>query len=798
MECISILCCFLLLITITTAADTMNITQSIRDRDGETIVSAGERFRLGFFSPGNSKNRYLGIWHNKVPESAIKAVWVANRKTPLTDLSGIFKMTDQGILVLTQNATVIWSTNSTTPARKPVAQLLDSGNLIVRNEGDNTTEYYLWQSFDYPSDTFLSGMKLGRNRVTGLDTYISSWKTIDDPFPGDYTYGLDPIGYPQMIVRRNSTKLNRVGPWNGVQFSGMPQLRPNPLYKYEFVLNAEEIYSSYTLQNKSLFSMITLNQHGILEQLAWINEANDWAMISIVPRDKCDIYAVCGAYGVCNINYTPMCSCIKGFVSKVPKEWEMDDWSSGCVVKTPVNCSQEFRKYSGVKLPETRTSWFNDASFVIASMSLDDCKFLCTKNCSCSAYANLDIRQGGHNCLLWFSELIDIRELEQGGQDIYIRMAASESGLLFLGLALVLFWKRKWQRNSTLETIVHNKGQTKEDLELTFFDLGTIASATNKFSPTNKLGEGGFGPVYKGILKDGQEIAVKRLSKNSRQGLDEFSNEVIYIARLQHRNLVKILGCCIQANERMLIYEFLPNKSLDFFIFDQKQSIHLDWPQRYHIINGIARGLLYLHQDSRLRIVHRDLKVGNILLDYEMNPKISDFGLARSFGGNETEANTNKVVGTHGYMSPEYVIDGRYSMKSDIFSFGVMVLEIVSGKRNRGFYHPEHNGNLLGHAWTLHKEGRTFELIAASVTESCNQSEVQRSIQVGLLCVQQNPEDRPAMSNVVLMLGGEGALPAPKKPGFFTERDLNDLESSSSKQKPPSLNCLTITLPEAR
>ncbi|KDP38985.1 hypothetical protein JCGZ_00742 [Jatropha curcas] len=675
MECISILCCFLLLITITTAADTMNITQSIRDRDGETIVSAGERFRLGFFSPGNSKNRYLGIWHNKVPESAIKAVWVANRKTPLTDLSGIFKMTDQGILVLTQNATVIWSTNSTTPARKPVAQLLDSGNLIVRNEGDNTTEYYLWQSFDYPSDTFLSGMKLGRNRVTGLDTYISSWKTIDDPFPGDYTYGLDPIGYPQMIVRRNSTKLNRVGPWNGVQFSGMPQLRPNPLYKYEFVLNAEEIYSSYTLQNKSLFSMITLNQHGILEQLAWINEANDWAMISIVPRDKCDIYAVCGAYGVCNINYTPMCSCIKGFVSKVPKEWEMDDWSSGCVVKTPVNCSQEFRKYSGVKLPETRTSWFNDASFVIASMSLDDCKFLCTKNCSCSAYANLDIRQGGHNCLLWFSELIDIRELEQGGQDIYIRMAASESdyhirivvscvlsaGLLFLGLALVLFWKRKWQRNSTLETIVHNKGQTKEDLELTFFDLGTIASATNKFSPTNKLGEGGFGPVYKGILKDGQEIAVKRLSKNSRQGLDEFSNEVIYIARLQHRNLVKILGCCIQANERMLIYEFLPNKSLDFFIFDQKQSIHLDWPQRYHIINGIARGLLYLHQDSRLRIVHRDLKVGNILLDYEMNPKISDFGLARSFGGNETEANTNKVVGTQ---------DSKWEKKQRILSSG--------------------------------------------------------------------------------------------------------------------------------
>ncbi|XWS51978.1 hypothetical protein CRYUN_Cryun11dG0028100 [Craigia yunnanensis] len=339
----------------------------------------------------------------------------------------------------------------------------------------------------------------------------------------------------------------------------------------------------------------------------------------------------------------------------------------------------------------------------------------------------------------------------------------------------------------------------KEDLELPVFDLATIAFATNNFCTTNKLGKGGFGSVYKGILKDGQEIAVKRLSKSSKQGLHEFKNEVIHIAKLQHRNLVKLLGFCIQGDEMMLIYEFMPNKSLDFFIFDQSQSMSLDWPTRYHIINGIARGLLYLHQDSRQRIIHRDLKASNVLLDNEMNPKISDFGLARSFGEKETTANTKKVVGTYGYMAPEYAIDGLYSIKSDVFSFGVLVLEIVSGKRNRGFYHPDHQLNLLGHAWRLFIVGDSLELISSPIRETCNPSEVLRSIHVGLLCVQKSSEDRPNMSNVVLMLGSQGPLPQPKQPGFFTERDLvKESSSSSTRNKLLSSNDCTFTLLEAR
>lgn len=185
---------------------------------------------------------------------------------------------------------------------------------------------------------------------------------------------------------------------------------------------------------------------------------------------------------------------------------------------------------------------------------------------------------------------------------------------------------------------------TSQDLPLIRLDV--INEATKQFSDENKLGQGGFGPVYRGTLEDGKEVAVKRLSRTSGQGQREFLNEVVLIARLQHRNLVRLLGCCLEKNEKLLIYEYMPNKSLDVILFGSRNGVLLDWQRRLSIINGIARGLLYLHEDSRLRIIHRDLKTSNILLDYEMNPKISDFGMARIFGGNQIEANTNRIVGT--------------------------------------------------------------------------------------------------------------------------------------------------------
>ncbi|KDO43079.1 hypothetical protein CISIN_1g0405322mg, partial [Citrus sinensis] len=240
------------------------------------------------------------------------------------------------------------------------------------------------------------------------------------------------------------------------------------------------------------------------------------------------------------------------------------------------------------------------------------------------------------------------------------------------------------------------RSKKKEVDQLPLFSFSSVSTATNTFSDTNKLGEGGFGPVYKGVLRKGDEIAVKRLSGRSEQGLREMKNEASVIAKVQHKNLVRLLGCCIDKDEKILIYEYMPNKSLDFFLFDPTKRILLDWVTRVQIIEGIAQGLLYLHQYSRVRIIHRDLKASNILLDKDMNPKISDFGMARICGGNELQANTSRIVGTYGYMSPEYALEGIFSIKSDVFSFGVLLLEIVSGKKNTGLYRTD-SLNLLGY-----------------------------------------------------------------------------------------------------
>ncbi|XP_024157088.1 G-type lectin S-receptor-like serine/threonine-protein kinase At4g27290 isoform X1 [Rosa chinensis] len=831
--CLHPICSFLLIITaiFSTAGGSTSTFQSIRD--GQTIVSTTGNFELGFFSPPTgSNNRYVGIWYKKISSTI---VWVANREAPLTDSSGVLQVTNPGILVLLNyTKSIVWSSNTSRSAENPVAQLLDSGNLVVTDGSDTDPENFLWQSFDYPSDTLLPGMKLGWNKVTGFSRRLTSWNSPQDPSLGKYTFELGRKGYGEEILKMESVMIWRTGPWNGIRFSGLPHLSPNSIFTYNLVLDDHgEDYYFFELRNSSLYSRLTLNPDGRVQRYTWIDTNQTWGFLyQTALIDNCESYAFCGPNGACCIDSFPICRCLNGFQPKYPKDWDVVDWSNGCVRRTPLNCSGDlFEKYSAVKLPNTEQSWFNK------SMNLKECQMACLKDCSCTAYANLDITDGGSGCLLWFGNLIDIRNLTANGQDIYIRMAASEqvrldhdntvinakdseskkvriilcgtllpTGLLFVGIALVFYCRKKQSkkygrmRSGKKEGSELTSGEEglelpskKEDFELPLFDLATVICATDNFSENRKLGQGGFGSVFKGILQDGKEIAVKRLSKHSKQGLDEFKNEVTHIVKLQHRNLVKLLGCCIQEDEMMLIYECMPNKSLDFFIFDQRRSLLLDWPKRFDIINGIARGILYLHQDSRLRVIHRDLKAGNILLDNEFNPKISDFGLARSFGGNETKAETNKVVGTYGYMSPEYAIDGFYSIKSDVYSFGVLMLEIISGKRNRGFLHPGHNLNLLGHAWNLHTEGRSIELLATSVGDSINLQEVLRTIHVGLLCVQQNPQDRPSMSAAVLKLSGEGVLPVPQKPGFYNERALTELQVHSSSQS-CSVNTLTSSL----
>ncbi|CAA6668748.1 unnamed protein product [Spirodela intermedia] len=282
------------------------------------------------------------------------------------------------------------------------------------------------------------------------------------------------------------------------------------------------------------------------------------------------------------------------------------------------------------------------------------------------------------------------------------------------------------------------------------FSLETLKIATMNFSDQNKLGEGG-------VLEDGQLIAVKRLLTTSNQGIGELKNEVSLVAKLQHRNLVRLMGYCLQAQEKLLVYEFLPNKSLDKFLFGEDHRRN-------------CRGLLYLHEDSRLKIVHRDLKAGNILLDEGMNPKISDFGLARLFGNEQSYGNTNRIAGhSNGYMAPEYVMHGQISTKSDVYSFGVLLLEIVTGKRCAGYYGSNPPTDLISYIWRHWEEGNPVQVLDEGIADGCSAEEVLRHIHIGLLCIQHDPLERPNMSLVVLMLSSYStSLPAVSPLSSFT------------------------------
>ncbi|KAH7675704.1 Non-specific serine/threonine protein kinase protein [Dioscorea alata] len=389
--------------------------------------------------------------------------------------------------------------------------------------------------------------------------------------------------------------------------------------------------------------------------------------------------------------------------------------------------------------------------------------------------------------------------------------------VVFSGVCIYL--RRRRSRKKPIRRSPADGGDESEFVsdESIGFDLATLRDATNNFSEENKLGTGGFGVVYKGVLRDGKEIAVKRLSVTSRQGFVELKNEVILVAKLQHRHLVRLLGCCLEQQEKLLIYEYLPNASLDKFLFDPGRCQQLDWARRYKIIEGISGGLLYLHEDSRLRIIHRDLKAGNILLDGDMNPKISDFGFAKLFDIDETEGNTNRIAGTYGYMAPEYAMHGHFSVKSDVYSYGVIVLEIVTGRRSSGYENSANAAHLLSYAWRLWNDGRALELKDSSLGDRIQADEVLRCIHIGLLCVQEDPKDRPTMGTVVLMLRSYSfPLPKPSTPAFFIRNrtssqpnvDLRDMDLNqvsnrqcNQEQRHPrvdSVNNLSISQLEGR
>lgn len=675
-------------------------------------------------------------------------------------------------------------------------KLLNNGNLVVLSSNGAM----LWQSFENPSDTILPGMPMRTTHKTHPPWRMIAWKGPEDPSKGRFSGGNDLDTPLQFFVWDGSVPYFRATVWNGYISSNVGLQTVSPLmYLTVYKGTDGEAYATFGLSDASSRIIFKVDYSGKTTIWRWNTSLTDWTpAIPSAPAYRCSLYGYCGAYGYCdNTEAIPACKCLDGFDPSDKIKWVRGNFSHGCRRKEDLQCGGEhnFLTLPAMKPPDKFVRLWNK--------SYDDCKVECSKNCSCVAYAYLnlstsDIDGDATRCLMWTGELID---MEKGGtignENLYLRLAAlsskgqksivmkvipaiSASVLLILLLACLL-WLRKFKGKHDKEGrpkrliiggLCISDGPGEETHELPFISFKEIVAATNNFSMSNLLGQGGFGKVYKGLLHGNKEVAVKRLSRGSGQGVIEFRNEVVVIAKLQHKNLVRLFCYCVQGNEKLLIYEYLPNKSLDTFLFNSEKKSMLQWLTRFSIIKGVARGLLYLHQDSRLMIIHRDLKTSNILLDGDMNPKISDFGMARIFGGDEQQANTNRVVGTYGYMSPEYAMEGLFSVKSDVYSFGVLLLETVSGLRISSTQNIEEFPNLIIYAWSLWREGLAMDLVDPSISESCSNEEVLCCIHVGLLCVQDDTDARPLMSTVVSNLESRSTpLSTPDKPLYFSQRN---------------------------
>ncbi|CAA2969621.1 G-type lectin S-receptor-like serine threonine-kinase At4g27290 [Olea europaea subsp. europaea] len=332
------------------ATDIINTGEILRD--GSTLISSRGTFELGFFSPGISKNRYVGLWYKKVPNSAV--LWVLNRQIPIRSTSRHLKVIEPGQLVLLNDTdNVVWSSNTSRIAQIPILQLLETGNLVVKEANDDNSENFLRQSFNDLTDTYLPGANFGWNSTTGVDISLSLLTSNDDPAPGEVTFFLDPTGYPQAFVKRGAVTICRMGPWNGLGFSGAPKV--GPTFRHRLFINNSTAYYREDSIDKSIISRVTLNQSGVIQRWVWVDHTRGWVVYVTLPTDNCDTYNFCGAYGTCYIGNSPACGCLRRFVPRDPQGWIKGDWSNGCIRRTLLNCQKGdvFLKYSIIKFPDS-------------------------------------------------------------------------------------------------------------------------------------------------------------------------------------------------------------------------------------------------------------------------------------------------------------------------------------------------------------------------------------------------------------------------------------------------------------
>ncbi|TYH84948.1 hypothetical protein ES332_D02G231800v1 [Gossypium tomentosum] len=753
-------------------ADTISANRSLSGN--QTIVSSGGNFVLGFFKPGNSSNQYIGIWYgNKVTQQTV--VWVANREIPVRDTqSSELKISDGNLVLFNESKVPIWSTNiSSSSSSSVVAVLEDSGNLVLRDGPNSTTP--LWQSLDHPTHTWLPGGKISLNKRTNQSQLLISWKNSEDPAPGLFSLELDPEGTNQYLILWNRTiQYWTSGAWDEQAriFTLVPEMRLNYIYNFSFHSDENESYFTYSLYNPDTISRFVMDISGQIKQLSWLEGSKEWNLFWSQPRQQCQVYAYCGAFGSCTEGGLPFCNCLRGFHQKSQSAWNLSDFSDGCERTTKLQCKEnrtltngkpdKFLTSPNVKLPQNAQP--------VTATSISECESTCLQNCSCTAYA-----YDSDGCRIWIGQLLDLQQLADDASDgktLYLRLAASEfssssnnngiiigaaAGSVSLVLVLVIFGIWRWRRRTTINP-------KAVDGSLLAFGYRDLQSATKNFS--EKLGGGGFGSVFKGTLPDSSVIAVKQL-ESINQGEKQFRTEVSTIGTIQHVNLVRLRGFCSEGIRKLLVYDYMPNGSLDAHLFHEEKSKALTWKTRYQIALGTARGLAYLHEKCRDCIIHCDIKPENILLDAELCPKVADFGLAKLIGRDFSRVLTT-MRGTRGYLAPEWISGVPVTAKADVYSYGMMLFEFVSGRRNS---EQSEDGKVRFFptlaASVMTQDDDVLTLLDPQLNGDAPEEELSRICKVACWCVQDDETRRPSMGQVVQILEGVLDVNLPPIPRFL-------------------------------
>ncbi|KAJ1261302.1 hypothetical protein BS78_09G018400 [Paspalum vaginatum] len=766
---------------------------------------------------------YLGIWFAKIPVFTV--VWVANRERPITDPElrlARLKFSRDGnlaIVLSTNNSassteTVLWSTtshtvvvprtaaaNSTnTTTAAAAAVLMDTGNLVLTAAGSspsNGSSPPLWQSFDYPTDVAIPGAKLGRNKVTGFNRRFISRKSLVDAGLGSYILEVDSNGVlshrrrkPPIVVYWSwssgdlANKL--VSVLNGLM--GSDRRTRGGWLKPIYVNDAQEEYFTYASLDDSKSTFVSIDIFGQIKLNIWSQEKQVWETIYAQPADHCSLSATCGPFTVCNGNSVPFCSCMESFSPKSPRDWEADDATGGCVRDNHLDCrtsagdgnktsssTDVFHAIAPVRLPSY-------PQIIEGDVTQGECEEACLGDCSCTAYSYNSSR-----CSVWHGELFSLSQrdgieifnenvlylrLAAGGTQtsssrqsnktrVRIVTAASIVGCVLLIFMLLLLIQSRRNRRRRAPSLIN--GSQGGGAGIVAFRYTDLVHATKNFS--DKLGGGGFGSVFNGMLADQTAIAVKRLD-GARQGEKQFRAEVSSVGLIQHINLVKLIGFCCEGSKRLLVYERMLNGSLDTHLFQSNATTVLSWRTRYQVALGVARGLSYLHQSCRECIIHCDIKPENILLDASFLPKIADFGMAAIIGRDFSRVLTT-FRGTVGYLAPEWLSGVAITPKVDVYSFGMVLLEIISGRRNSLEVNTSCNYHVAYfpvQAISKLHEGDIQSLVDPRLLGDFDLEVAERVCRVAFWCIQDDECDRPTMGQVVQVLEGLLELNMPPMP----------------------------------